>query len=65
MEPAPIVRRGIMVLGIIYLIPSVLSEAAIETIPPYVIEAVKNCQVIFAENERTALSEGRSLGHEK
>ena len=40
--------------SIIYLIPSVLSETAIETIPPYIIEAVKNCQVIFAENERTA-----------
>lgn len=38
----------------IYLIPSVLAEAATETIPPYIIDAVKNCQVIFAENERTA-----------
>jgi len=40
--------------SIIYLIPSVLSETAFETIPTYIIEAVKNCQVIFAENERTA-----------
>ncbi|HEY5464940.1 MAG TPA: SAM-dependent methyltransferase [Hanamia sp.] len=38
----------------IYLIPSFLSENAIETIPTYVIAAVKKCQVIFAENERTA-----------
>ena len=38
----------------IYLIPSVLSEAAIETIPAYIIESVKKCNVIFAENERTA-----------
>jgi len=38
----------------IYLIPSFLSENAIETIPGYVIMAVKNCPVIFAENERTA-----------
>lgn len=38
----------------IYLIPSFLSENAIETIPVYVMKAVKNCQVIFAENERTA-----------
>ena len=38
----------------IYLIPSVLDEAAIETIPPYVIDAVRKCSVIFAENERTA-----------
>ncbi len=39
--------------SIVYLIPSVLFETAIETIPVYVIESVKNCQVIFAENERT------------
>ena len=38
----------------VYLIPSFLSENAIETIPPYVLTAVKNCQVIFAENERTS-----------
>jgi len=38
----------------IYLIPSFLAEDAVETIPPYVLDAVKNCQVIFAENERTA-----------
>ena len=38
----------------IYLIPSFLSENAVQTIPHYVITAVKSCQVIFAENERTA-----------
>lgn len=38
----------------VYLIPSVLEDTATQTIPPYIIEAVKNCQVIFAENERTA-----------
>lgn len=38
----------------VYLIPSVLDELAIQTIPAYVIDAVKDCQVIFAENERTA-----------
>ncbi|HEY8658214.1 MAG TPA: SAM-dependent methyltransferase [Hanamia sp.] len=38
----------------VYLIPSFLSEDAVETIPPYVLTAVKNCRVIFAENERTA-----------
>jgi 16S rRNA (cytidine1402-2'-O)-methyltransferase len=38
----------------IYLIPCVLSDDATETIPPYVIETVKKCNVIFAENERTA-----------
>ncbi len=38
----------------IYLIPVVLDDNAFETIPPYIVDAVKNCQVIFAENERTA-----------
>ncbi len=38
----------------IYLIPSFLAEDAVESIPAYIITAVKNCQVIFAENERTA-----------
>jgi 16S rRNA (cytidine1402-2'-O)-methyltransferase len=37
----------------VYLVPSVLDELAIHTIPTYIIEAVKDCQVIFAENERT------------
>jgi len=38
----------------VYLVPSFLSENAVETIPDYVITAVKSCTVIFAENERTA-----------
>lgn len=38
----------------IFLIPAFLSEGAIETIPPYILTAIKNCQVIFAENERTS-----------
>jgi 16S rRNA (cytidine1402-2'-O)-methyltransferase len=38
----------------VYLVPSFLAENAVETIPGYVIAAVKNCSVIFAENERTA-----------
>jgi 16S rRNA (cytidine1402-2'-O)-methyltransferase len=38
----------------VYLVPCVLDEAALETIPLYIIDAVKNCQVIFAENERSA-----------
>lgn len=40
--------------SIVYLIPSVLSDTATETIPDYIIQAVKNCQVIFSENDRTA-----------
>lgn len=38
----------------VYLVPSVLDETATHTIPFYIIDAVKNCSVIFAENERTA-----------
>lgn len=38
----------------IYLIPSFLSENAIQTIPLYVMQAVQDCTIIFAENERTA-----------
>lgn len=38
----------------VYLIPSLLDEKGIHTIPPYVMEAVKNCQCFFVENERTA-----------
>ena len=40
--------------SLVYLIPSFLSEDSVETIPVYIIDAVKNCKVIFAENERTA-----------
>lgn len=40
--------------SLVYLVPCVLVETATETIPPYIINAVKTCQVIFAENERTA-----------
>ena len=38
----------------VYLIPSLLDEKGIHTIPSYVTEAVKNCQCFFVENERTA-----------
>ena len=38
----------------IYLIPIFLHEDAIETIPPYILEAVKQCTVFFVENEKTA-----------
>ena len=38
----------------VYLIPSMLDDEAMETIPPYIIDAVKDCHVFFVENERTA-----------
>lgn len=40
--------------GIVYLIPSLLDEEGIESIPAQVLAAIKNCEVFFAENERTA-----------
>ena len=33
----------------VYLVPSVLDESALQTIPTYLIDAVKDCKVIFAE----------------
>ncbi|MEO7120250.1 MAG: SAM-dependent methyltransferase, partial [Ginsengibacter sp.] len=41
-----------------------LAPEATETIPAYVLEAIKNCQVIFAENERTARRFLKSLSKE-
>lgn len=38
----------------VFLIPSVLHENAIQTIPIYIVDAVKKCKVFFVENERTA-----------
>jgi 16S rRNA (cytidine1402-2'-O)-methyltransferase len=37
----------------VYLIPSLLAEEGLDAIPPYIIAAIKDCQVFFAENERT------------
>jgi 16S rRNA (cytidine1402-2'-O)-methyltransferase len=48
----------------VYLIPSFLSDEAVETIPPYVLNAIKDCQVIFAENERTARRFLKSMNKE-
>jgi 16S rRNA (cytidine1402-2'-O)-methyltransferase len=41
-------------VGKVYLIPCFLFEDAVETIPAYVLNAVKDCQVFFVENERSA-----------
>lgn len=43
-----------MAQGIVYLIPSILDEEGAGSIPPDVVAAIKDCQVFFAENERTA-----------
>ena len=39
---------------VVYLIPTLLDEEGINTIPSYVIDNIKQCQVFFVENERTA-----------
>jgi 16S rRNA (cytidine1402-2'-O)-methyltransferase len=41
-------------MALVYLIPTVLSEGAVESLPFYITDAVKNCCVFFVENERTA-----------
>ena len=38
----------------VYLIPSTLHEEGIQSIPSYIDDIVKHCQVFFVENERTA-----------
>ena len=43
-----------MSLGKVYLIPTVLHEDALETIPAYILDAVKDSQIYFTENEKTA-----------
>ena len=41
-------------MGTVYLIPSLLHEEGISSIPSSILAAVKNCQLFFVENERTA-----------
>lgn len=45
-----------MSLGKVYLIPNVLheDEVAYQALPLYVLDAIKDCQVFFAENEKVA-----------
>lgn len=38
----------------VYLIPATLDDESLQTIPAYITDAVKDCQVFFVENERTA-----------
>jgi 16S rRNA (cytidine1402-2'-O)-methyltransferase len=40
--------------GKVYLIPTLLHDEAPETIPAYILSAVKDCQAFFVENEKTA-----------
>lgn len=38
----------------VYLIPSFLDEHSLQVLPLYLLDAVKECQVFFVENERSA-----------
>lgn len=40
--------------AVVYLIPTVLYEGVTETLPIYILDAVKKCSVLFVEAERTA-----------
>lgn len=43
-----------MTRATVYLIPTVLAEGATQSLPAYVLDAVKACTHFFVENERTA-----------
>jgi 16S rRNA (cytidine1402-2'-O)-methyltransferase len=38
----------------LYLIPTFLDEEALQVLPAYLVDAVKDCRVFFVENERSA-----------
>lgn len=40
-------------MPVVYLIPSLLAEDGMQSIPPSITESIQQCQVFFAENERT------------
>jgi 16S rRNA (cytidine1402-2'-O)-methyltransferase len=41
-------------MALVYLIPAPLDDEQLQPIPAYVLTAVKECAVLFVENERTA-----------
>src|SRR5690348_2143943 len=43
-----------MSTALVYLIPTLLDEKGSAALPAYLLDAVKDCQVFFTENERTA-----------
>lgn len=43
-----------ILLSVVYLIPAPLEDESLQAIPAYVLDAVKQCNVFFVENERTA-----------
>ncbi len=50
--------------GRVFLIPTFLYEQVVETIPSYIVDVVKQCEVFFVENERTARRYLKLLWHE-
>ncbi|MFT3902983.1 MAG: SAM-dependent methyltransferase [Niabella sp.] len=43
-----------MAQATVYLIPTFLHEQALHVLPAYILEAIEKCDVLFAENERSA-----------
>lgn len=41
-------------MGTVFLIPTFLHEDALEPLPAYLLDHIKQCQVFFVENEKTA-----------
>jgi 16S rRNA (cytidine1402-2'-O)-methyltransferase len=41
-------------MAMVYMIPAILHEEGIAAIPAYILEAIRDCQVLFVENERTS-----------
>jgi 16S rRNA (cytidine1402-2'-O)-methyltransferase len=52
------------VTATVYLIPSLLHEEGLRAIPTYITTIVKQCQVLFVENERTARRYLKTLAKE-
>jgi 16S rRNA (cytidine1402-2'-O)-methyltransferase len=48
----------------VYLIPCFLDELAVNVIPAYVLDAIKECNVFFVENERSARRYLKSIWRE-
>lgn len=48
----------------VYLIPSLLHEEGLASIPSYITDIVKQCEVLFVENERTARRYLKTLAKE-
>lgn len=48
----------------LYLIPTFLDDEALQVLPVYLLEAIKECQVFFVENERSARRYVKSLWKE-